>query len=109
MAPLVVFVSFPAGAGDGRPGCDNCRSVARSPTAFVCSSCGHQSPKWLGRCPECAGQRTRVNTPAFLMGNEPRVTYALIAANVLANSAAAAAPTAQQLSTLPLPSSIVPV
>jgi DNA repair protein RadA/Sms len=28
--------------------------VARSPTAFVCSSCGHQSPKWLGRCPECA-------------------------------------------------------
>jgi hypothetical protein len=33
----------------------------------------------------------------------------LIAANVLANSVAAVAPTAQQLSTLPLPSSIVPV
>jgi len=20
---------------------------------FVCQSCGHQSPKWMGRCPEC--------------------------------------------------------
>jgi membrane associated rhomboid family serine protease len=35
------------------------------------------------RCPECAGQRTRVSTPAFMMGNEPRVTYAIIAANVV--------------------------
>jgi len=22
---------------------------------FVCQSCGHQSPKWLGRCPNCDG------------------------------------------------------
>src|SRR5437588_1739349 len=35
------------------------------------------------RCPECAGQRTRVSAPAFMMGNEPRVTYAIIAANVV--------------------------
>jgi DNA repair protein RadA/Sms len=27
--------------------------VARSATTFVCSDCGHQSPKWLGRCPGC--------------------------------------------------------
>jgi DNA repair protein RadA/Sms len=27
--------------------------VARTSTTFVCSSCGHQSPKWLGRCPDC--------------------------------------------------------
>src|SRR5436309_282721 len=40
-------------SGDGRPGCDNCSSVARSATTFVCSDCGHQSPKWLGRCPGC--------------------------------------------------------
>src|SRR5690348_2018067 len=40
-------------AGDGRPGCDNRRSVARSATTFVCCDCGHQSPKWLGRCPGC--------------------------------------------------------
>jgi DNA repair protein RadA/Sms len=23
-------------------------------TTFVCQSCGHQSPRWLGRCPDCA-------------------------------------------------------
>jgi len=26
---------------------------AKSKSAFVCSSCQHQEPKWLGRCPEC--------------------------------------------------------
>ncbi len=25
----------------------------KSRTVFVCQSCGAQSPKWLGRCPEC--------------------------------------------------------
>ncbi|MEO8505255.1 MAG: DNA repair protein RadA [Acidobacteriota bacterium] len=27
--------------------------MARAATLFVCQTCGHQSPKWLGRCPEC--------------------------------------------------------
>jgi len=25
----------------------------RSKTSFVCQNCGHQSPKWLGKCPAC--------------------------------------------------------
>lgn len=25
---------------------------------FSCQNCGHQSPKWLGRCPDCAGWNT---------------------------------------------------
>lgn len=25
---------------------------------FACSECGHQSPKWLGRCPDCGGWNT---------------------------------------------------
>ncbi|MBI4634043.1 MAG: hypothetical protein HY742_09160 [Deltaproteobacteria bacterium] len=25
----------------------------KSKTQFFCQSCGHQSPKWLGRCPSC--------------------------------------------------------
>ncbi|MCG2713619.1 MAG: DNA repair protein RadA [Candidatus Omnitrophica bacterium] len=25
----------------------------RTKTVFSCSSCGYQSPKWLGRCPDC--------------------------------------------------------
>jgi DNA repair protein RadA/Sms len=24
-------------------------------TVFICQNCGYQSPKWLGRCPECSG------------------------------------------------------
>src|SRR3954451_8235693 len=27
--------------------------VARSGSVFACSSCGHESPKWHGRCPGC--------------------------------------------------------
>ena len=27
--------------------------MARATTVYVCQTCGHQSPKWLGRCPEC--------------------------------------------------------
>jgi DNA repair protein RadA/Sms len=30
------------------------RSTAKAPkAAYVCDACGHQPPKWLGRCPEC--------------------------------------------------------
>ena len=27
--------------------------MAKLKTAFVCSSCGNQSAKWLGKCPQC--------------------------------------------------------
>lgn len=27
--------------------------MSRNRTVFACQNCGHQSPKWLGRCPEC--------------------------------------------------------
>jgi DNA repair protein RadA/Sms len=27
--------------------------MARARTVFACAACGHRSPKWLGRCPEC--------------------------------------------------------
>jgi DNA repair protein RadA/Sms len=30
---------------------------------FVCSSCGHEEPKWLGRCPECGEWNTLAETP----------------------------------------------
>ncbi|XVV12378.1 DNA repair protein RadA [Actinoplanes sp. CA-131856] len=29
------------------------RSAKAARPAFVCDACGHQPPKWLGRCPEC--------------------------------------------------------
>ncbi|MGI8778650.1 MAG: DNA repair protein RadA, partial [Solirubrobacteraceae bacterium] len=27
--------------------------MARAATAFVCSACAHEAPKWHGRCPSC--------------------------------------------------------
>src|SRR4029079_14991487 len=27
--------------------------MAKAKTIFACQSCGHQSPKWLGKCPDC--------------------------------------------------------
>ena len=27
--------------------------MAKNKTVFVCSSCGYESLKWLGKCPAC--------------------------------------------------------
>ena len=27
--------------------------MAKTNTIFICQECGHQVPKWLGKCPEC--------------------------------------------------------
>ena len=27
--------------------------MAKAKTVFVCSNCGYESPKWLGKCPAC--------------------------------------------------------
>jgi DNA repair protein RadA/Sms len=35
-------------------------SMARSASLFACSSCGHESPKWHGRCPGCGEWNTLV-------------------------------------------------
>src|SRR5919109_5370302 len=48
-----------------------------SKTSFLCQACGHQSPRWLGKCPDCgrwnslkeervvkAGSRRPVTGPA---------------------------------------------
>jgi DNA repair protein RadA/Sms len=38
--------------------------MARSATIFSCSGCGHQSPKWHGRCPGCGEWNTLVEERA---------------------------------------------
>ena len=35
---------------------------------FKCSSCGHEEPKWLGRCPECGEWNTLAETPISSRG-----------------------------------------
>jgi DNA repair protein RadA/Sms len=34
--------------------------MAKTKTVFVCQSCGHETPKWLGKCPGCQGWNTFV-------------------------------------------------
>jgi DNA repair protein RadA/Sms len=34
--------------------------MARTRTVFVCQGCGHQAPRWMGRCPGCAAWNTLV-------------------------------------------------
>jgi DNA repair protein RadA/Sms len=42
--------------------------MPRPATVFACSSCGHESPKWHGRCPGCGEWNT--------LAEEPRVSSA---------------------------------
>src|SRR5215208_3068284 len=46
--------------------------MARSATVFSCSACGHESPKWHGRCPGCGEWNSFVEearpTPAARVG-----------------------------------------
>ena len=37
---------------------------ARTRTLFVCQQCGAESPKWLGRCPDCGAWNSLVETLA---------------------------------------------
>src|SRR5512147_3206211 len=30
----------------------------KAKTSFSCQACGHQTPRWLGRCPDCGGWNT---------------------------------------------------
>ena len=60
-----------------------------STTVFTCQSCGHQSPKWLGKCPECGEwnslveeratvNRKNTNRSGFKLREVKAVTYAEI-------------------------------
>jgi DNA repair protein RadA/Sms len=39
---------------------------------YRCSACGHEEPKWLGRCPECGEWNTLVETAATPAGSGRR-------------------------------------
>jgi DNA repair protein RadA/Sms len=38
---------------------------------FKCAGCGHEEPKWLGRCPECGEWNTLVETPVSSPSGRP--------------------------------------
>jgi DNA repair protein RadA/Sms len=34
--------------------------MAKDKTVYVCSQCGQESPKWVGKCPSCGAWNTYV-------------------------------------------------
>ena len=46
--------------------------MARTKTVFSCQQCGFQSPKWLGRCPDCQQWNTLVEEQPIVEGKHSR-------------------------------------
>ena len=44
----------------------------RPETVFSCTACGAQSPRWIGRCPECGGWNTLVEEAAAPVSSRTR-------------------------------------
>ena len=38
--------------------------ATKAKTVFYCTSCGNESPKWMGRCPACGEWNTMVEAPS---------------------------------------------
>jgi len=51
----IVAVAGPAGAAEDKPEMPN-----KKRTHYVCQNCGYETPRWLGRCPECGQWNTLV-------------------------------------------------
>ncbi len=49
--------------------------MAKPKTHFACQSCGHQAPKWLGRCPSCGGWGTLIEETALSTASERRPAW----------------------------------
>jgi len=45
--------------------------MAKPKTVFSCQQCGYQSPKWLGRCPDCNNWNTLVEETQVAQEHQP--------------------------------------
>ncbi len=52
--------------------------MAKIKTAFFCQNCGHQTPKWLGKCPSCSEWNTFVEE---IVGNNDSSVVAFSTSN----------------------------
>ena len=50
------------------------KTVKNRKFIYKCSSCGHEEPKWLGRCPECGEWNTLIETAADTAGGPGKRT-----------------------------------
>ncbi len=50
--------------------------MAKAKTRYVCGECGAESPKWVGRCPDCGAWNTLAEAPAVAVRNDRFAGYA---------------------------------
>lgn len=53
--------------------------MAKSKTVYVCSECGYEAPRWLGKCPDCGNWNTLVEqeaAPALAKAEEKKLRRA---------------------------------
>jgi DNA repair protein RadA/Sms len=57
--------------------------MAKNQTIFVCSSCGNESPKWIGKCPSCNSWNTFYEEKIFKdkKSNERRISSEIVKLN----------------------------
>jgi DNA repair protein RadA/Sms len=57
--------------------------MAKNQTIFVCSSCGYESPKWIGKCPSCNSWNTFYEEKIFKdkKSNERRISSEIVKLN----------------------------
>ena len=60
--------------------------MAKVRSIYVCSECGHQTPRWLGRCPGCSAWSTLVEERSDPVDVRSGVTRVAAAARVVALS-----------------------
>ena len=60
------------------------RSMAKEKTVYVCSNCGQESPKWVGKCPACGQWNTYVEE---IVRKEPSGGKTVAASPFAANKA----------------------
>ncbi len=49
--------------------------MAKKKTVFECIECGHQDPKWLGRCPSCGKWNTMEQVSASVAGTSSQESH----------------------------------
>ena len=64
-------------------------------TIFFCTSCGHESGKWLGQCPGCGEWNSYAEQPAAAKKNKRTAAGPARGARVMPVTEAAAAPAAR--------------
>ena len=59
--------------------------MAKIKKAYFCQSCGHQSPKWMGKCPSCESWNTLVEEIVQKEDNNKKGSWQTSSSQKIAN------------------------